>query len=55
MTDGTTGVQTFTLPTGVGGTISVVGENRTISATGGTFTDTFAAEYTHHIYKIALG
>ena len=55
MTDGTTGAQTFTLPTGVSGTISVVGENRTISATGGTFTDTFAAEYTHHIYKIALG
>lgn len=54
MTDGSTGSKTFTLPQGLTGTIQVVGENRTITPTNGTFTDTFANEYTHHIYRIAL-
>ena len=54
MTDGTTGTKTFTLPHGVTGTIQVIGENRTITPIKGTFTDTFAHEYTHHIYKITL-
>ena len=54
MTDGGTGARTFTLPQGVDGTIQVVGENRTITPRNGTFTDTFANEYTHHIYRIAL-
>lgn len=31
--------------------IEVVGEGRTITPSGGKFTDTFAAEYTHHIYR----
>lgn len=49
------GSKTFTLPAGVTGTtVTVVGENRTLPVTGGTFTDTFAAEYSHHIYQIAL-
>lgn len=50
-----TGSKTFTLPAGVTGTtVEVVGESRNISVSGGQFTDTFAAEYTHHVYKIAL-
>jgi hypothetical protein len=54
MTDGSTGKKTFTLPKGLSGTIEVVGENRTITPSNGSFTDSFAAEYTHHIYRIAL-
>ncbi len=49
------GSKTFALPPGVGGTtVTVVGEGRTLPVTNGGFTDTFAAEYTHHIYRIAL-
>jgi len=49
------GKKTFTLPPGLSGsTVSVVDENRTLPITDGTFTDTFAAEYTHHIYKIKI-
>jgi hypothetical protein len=54
MTDGSTGRKTFTLPKGLSGTVEVVGENRTITPSNGSFTDSFAAEYTHHIYRIAL-
>jgi hypothetical protein len=53
MADGTAGKRTFTLPKGLTGTIRVVGENRTITPSNGSFTDSFAAEYTHHIYRIA--
>jgi hypothetical protein len=50
-----TGSKTFTLPAGVtGATVEVVGENRTLPVADGTFTDTFAAEYSHHTYKVAL-
>lgn len=50
-----TGSKTFTLPAGVtGGTVTVVDENRTIPVVGGKFTDSFAGEYTHHIYKVSL-
>lgn len=50
-----TGNKTFTLPTGVTGiSVEVVGESRTIPVTGGQFSDTFAAEYSYHVYKIAL-
>lgn len=31
--------------------IEVIGEGRTITPVGGKFTDTFAAEYSHHIYR----
>lgn len=49
------GTKTFTLPPGVTGTtVNVVGENRTIPVTNGKFSDDFEAEYTHHIYQIAL-
>lgn len=52
---GTTGAKTFTLPGGITGTtVEVVGEARTIQVQGGKFTDTFANEYTHHVYKVAL-
>lgn len=50
-----TGVKTFSVPAGVQGTsVEVVGENRTLTISGGNFSDTFAFEYTHHVYKIAL-
>ncbi len=50
-----TGSKTFTLPAGVTGTtVTVVGESRTIPDSGGQFSDSFAAEYTHHVYQIAL-
>jgi hypothetical protein len=49
------GQRTFTLPTGIGGaSVEVVGENRTISIESGRFTDTFAAEYEKHIYRVRL-
>jgi hypothetical protein len=49
------GARTFTLPAGITGTtVEVVGENRTIAVSGGKFTDSFAAEYTTHVYKLAL-
>lgn len=50
-----TGSKTFLLPEGVGGTtVEVVGENRTLPVVGGQFTDSFAHEYTHHVYSVAL-
>ena len=52
---GTTGSKTFTLPSGITGTtVTVVDESRTINVSGGQFTDSFANEYTHHIYRIPL-
>ncbi|WNG44181.1 DUF4082 domain-containing protein [Archangium minus] len=50
----TSGTYTFTLPAELpaSGTIEVLGENRSISYSGGKFTDSFAAEYTHHNYRI---
>ena len=55
MTDGSTGNRTFALPDGLTGDVEVVGEGRTIAVAGGSFTDSFASEHTHHIYRIALG
>ncbi|MHB1010771.1 MAG: DUF7402 domain-containing protein [Propionibacteriaceae bacterium] len=56
MTTGGTGSRTLTLPAGISGSsVEAVGENRTLPITNGTFTDSFAAEYTHHIYRINLG
>ena len=52
---GTTGSKTFTLPSGISGTVvTVVDEARTINVSGGQFSDTFANEYSHHIYRIPL-
>ncbi len=49
------GTKTFKLPAGIAGsTVTVVGENRTIPVTNGQFSDSFAAEYSHHVYRIAL-
>jgi hypothetical protein len=51
----TPGSRTFTLPAGVtGSTVEVVDESRTLPVSGGKFTDTFAAEYSYHVYRIAL-
>jgi len=55
MTSGGTGSRTFTLPAGISGTtVEVVGENRTIPVNNGAFTDSFAKESTHHVYRIHL-
>lgn len=49
------GSRTFTLPSGIkGSAVEVVGEGRTLPISSGKFTDNFAAEYSFHIYKIAL-
>ncbi len=48
------GSRTFALPSGIrGASVEVIGENRTIPVTDGKFTDTFAAEYTTHIYRVS--
>jgi hypothetical protein len=43
---------TFTIPSGVGTTATVLYENRSIAITNGQFTDTFANGNTVHIYRI---
>jgi hypothetical protein len=42
----------FTTADGYTGPVTVVGENRTVQATNGVFTDTFANGTTVHIYQI---
>ena len=55
MTDGTTGSRTFTLPEGIDGdTVEVVDEDRRIPVSDGAFSDSFAEEYTYHVYRISL-
>ncbi|GAA3448878.1 DUF4082 domain-containing protein [Dactylosporangium matsuzakiense] len=50
---GGTGAQTLTLPSGVSASsVEVLFEDRSVAVTGGRFTDTFANEYTYHVYKI---
>lgn len=50
---GGTGTQTLTLPKGVSGArAEVMFENRTVPVTNGAVTDSFAQEYSYHIYKI---
>lgn len=52
---GTTGAKSFILPAGISGTTAeVVGESRSVNVSAGQIHDTFANEYTHHIYKIAV-
>jgi hypothetical protein len=47
------GSYTFTLPPGMGGsTVEALYEGRNIPISGGKFTDSFAAEYSYHVYKI---
>jgi hypothetical protein len=43
---------TFTLADTAATSVAVVGENRTIPVTNGTFTDTFATAATIHIYQV---
>jgi hypothetical protein len=51
----TPGTKNFVLPPGISGkTVEVMGESRTLPVTNGAFADSFAAEYSHHIYKIIL-
>jgi hypothetical protein len=49
------GTKTFTLPGGVNGaTVAVVGEGRTLPVRNRRFTDTFARESSHHVYRVSL-
>lgn len=51
--NGGTGPQKLTLPPGVSGySAEVMFENRTVPVTGGAISDTFAQEFSYHIYKI---
>lgn len=50
--DGYTGNDAFTLTDYTGTSVEVLYESRTLTLTGGAFTDSFAAEYTTHIYRI---
>jgi hypothetical protein len=43
---------TFTTKDGYTGPVTVVGEGRTVEATGGVFSDTFASAATAHIYRV---
>jgi len=53
MTDGGSGSRSLALPPSVRGkTVEVVGENRTLPVADGKFTDTFANEDTHHVYRL---
>ena len=49
-----TGSHTLRLPADIANasSVEVLFENRTLPVTNGTFTDTFANEYTYHVYKI---
>lgn len=51
---GATGMLNFTLPSGLGSasSVQVLYEGRTIPVSSGSFSDTFAAENSYHIYKI---
>ncbi len=53
--DASTGRHTFTLPRGIRPSrVEVLFENRRIPVDGrGRFTDSFAAEYSYHIYRIS--
>lgn len=49
------GARTFRLPPSLAGTaVEVVGEGRTLNVRDRMFTDVFAFEYSHHVYRIAL-
>jgi hypothetical protein len=57
MVDGSSspGARTVTLPTGVSGSeVEVLWENRTLPATGGSFGDSFDAEYSYHVYRVKI-
>lgn len=55
MAEGGSGERTFTVPAGLrADAVEVLGENRTLALSQGTFTDGFAAEYTHHVYRMII-
>jgi hypothetical protein len=56
MGNGSGGSRTFTLPPALASatTVTVFEEGRTLTVTGGQFTDSFAAEHEHHIYRISI-
>jgi hypothetical protein len=55
MTDGGSGTRTFSVPAQLSGSVEVVGEERTLEIANGAFSDEFASENDHHIYRIAIG
>ena len=50
--DGTTGARTFTVAGAPDTTVEVLGEDRSLTLTGGRFQDTFPSENTIHIYRV---
>ena len=46
---------TFNTVDGYSGPVTVVGENRTVTAAGGSFTDSFADANAVHVYRIDSG
>jgi hypothetical protein len=52
--NGSTGSKTFTLPSGLSSAANaqVLYESRTIPISSGTFSDSFASEYSYHLYKV---
>lgn len=46
---------TFTLAGAPNGTVTVLGEHRTLPLAHGTFTDTFASQDTVHVYRVDTG
>ncbi|MGV9712245.1 hypothetical protein ACWDTI_16470 [Gordonia sp. NPDC003424] len=54
MTDGGSGIRTFTVPEGLSGKAEVIGEGRQISINDRHFSDMFATESTYHLYEISL-
>ncbi|MGY1694444.1 hypothetical protein ACI780_05955 [Geodermatophilus sp. SYSU D00814] len=56
MIDGSAGPgeRTLQLPSGVGTQVEVLFEDRSLPVSNGVFVDTFAEEYTWHVYRIPL-
>lgn len=52
--NGSVGSRTFTVAGGSGGSVEVLYESRSLSLSGGQFTDTFSAEWETHIYRIPV-
>lgn len=51
----TPGLKTFVMPPEIiGSRVEVVGENRSLTVTNHTFSDTFVSEFSHHVYRVSF-
>ena len=51
----TSGFKTFAMPPEISGsTVEVIGENRRLTVTNHTFSDTFDNEFSHHVYRVSF-